>query len=260
MPFTVSHAAAVLPFRKLDLVWSAFIVGSMAPDFPYVIGNTQYRDLGHQAPGLILFTVPASLIALWLFHNVLKEPVVGLLPSGMQERLQPQLRPFAFRGTSRLLAILGSIALGIATHLVWDSFTHGHTWPWRHFAWLRAWVQVPLVHRHLPCYALLQYVSTVVGLLALAIWIVLWYRNSAPEAAMAPRVPPKSRFGLAVTMLAVAVVAGMARATIVIGSPGIAARGDTFLLVCGVTSLAVAFWQILLYCVLVSTYQVWMMP
>jgi hypothetical protein len=43
MPFTVSHAAAVLPLRKLNLISSAFIVGSMAPDFPYIIGNTEYR-------------------------------------------------------------------------------------------------------------------------------------------------------------------------------------------------------------------------
>ena len=65
MPFTVSHAAAVLPFRKLNLVWSAFIIGSMAPDFPYIVGNTDYRAIGHHFPGIIEFTLPAALLALW---------------------------------------------------------------------------------------------------------------------------------------------------------------------------------------------------
>ena len=64
MPFTVAHAAAALPFRRLNLVWSAFLVGSMAPDFPYVIGTTQYRAFGHDFPGVLLFTLPASFVAL----------------------------------------------------------------------------------------------------------------------------------------------------------------------------------------------------
>ena len=51
MPFTVSHVAAALPLRRLNLVWSAFVVGSMAPDFPYIVGTTDYRSLGHQFPG-----------------------------------------------------------------------------------------------------------------------------------------------------------------------------------------------------------------
>ena len=52
MPFTLSHVAAVLPFRKLNLVWSAFVVGTMAPDFPYIVGNTDNRGLGHEFPGV----------------------------------------------------------------------------------------------------------------------------------------------------------------------------------------------------------------
>src|ERR1700761_879574 len=120
MPFTVSHAAAVLPFRKLNLVWSAFIIGSMAPDFPYMIGNTYYRSIGHHLPGQLKFTIPASLIALWVFHSIIKVPVIGLLPVSMQKRLRNQMGAFHFGGLRRFVAILISIALGVATHLVWD--------------------------------------------------------------------------------------------------------------------------------------------
>jgi len=260
MPFTVSHAAAVLPLRKLNLISSAFIVGSMAPDFPYIIGNTEYRDLGHQFPGLVAFTIPASLLALWLFHNVIKRPVIELLPTGMQERLQHQTGGFNFLPASRFLAILGSILLGILSHVVWDSFTHAYTWPWRQFAWLRSFVSVPFVHHGLQVFRVLQYSSTIVGMLALAVWVLLWYRRSAPAVMVTPKPPPKSRFGLAVAMFALAAIAGTVRAALIIGLPAGMVRADHFLLVCGVTSLAAAFWQILFYCVLVSSYQVWTIP
>lgn len=257
MPFTVSHAAAVLPLRRLNLVWSAFIVGSMAPDFPYIIGNTYFRDLGHQYPGLIEFTIPASLVALWLFHAIIKRPIIQLLPAGVQERLRDQTGDFRFLPARRFLAILGSIMLGIASHLVWDSFTHAYSWPWRHFAFLQSWMVVPIVNHRMPMFGVLQYGSTIVGMLALAIWVWLWYRRSPVSAEPAPRPRPKSYFGLAVAMFAIAAAAGAIRALVLIGMPETTARVDGFILVYAVTSLAVAFWQLLLYCVLVSSYQVW---
>ena len=58
-------------------------------------------------------------------------------------------------------------------------------------------------------------------------------------------------------MLAIAAVAGAIRAVVLFGMPATAARADGFILVYAVTSLAVAFWQLLLYCVLVSSHQVW---
>jgi hypothetical protein len=259
MPFTVSHAAAVLPFRRLPLIWSAFIVGSMAPDFPYIIGSTEYRSLGHQWPGLVLFTIPASLLALWLFHNVVKRPIVSLMPGGVQERLRGHIGNFNFGSGTRFVAILGSIVCGIATHIVWDSFTHSYTWAWERFAWLQGWKRVP-VFGLIPTYSLLQYSSTLLGMLALAVWVGLWYRSSTPQLELQTRAQPKSRFWLAVAIFAIAGIAGFTRAISVIGTSITHANADNFLLIFGVTSLALAFWQLLLYCVLVSTHQVWIVP
>jgi len=256
LPFTVSHAAAVLPFRKLNLVWSAFVVGSMAPDFPYVIGTTKYRDLGHHFPGLIFFTIPAGLAALWMFHNVIKRPVIELLPSGMQARLYPHTGQFPFAGTTRFLAVIGSLLLGITTHVVWDSFTHSYTWAWREFYWLHHRIPVPLLGS-VPGYSVAQYASTFVGMAALLVWGWLWYRSSAPVAQMAPHSPMRSRFALAVAMFSVAGAVGLVRAALIVGTPVNRGTADLFLLIFGVTALALAFWQLLLYCVLVSTHQVW---
>ena len=253
LPFTVSHAAAFLPFRKLNLVWSAFIVGSMAPDFPYVIGNIEFRDVGHHFPGLVYFTLPAGLLVLRLFHNVIKRPVIELLPWGVQARLRDQTGEFRFGGARRFLAILGSLLLGIATHIVWDAFTHSFTWPWRHIRWLHQRVRIPLLGS-VPGFAFLQYASSVIGLVALAIWVWLWYRKAQPAEETGES---RSRFPLALLMFAIAALIGFWRAALIVGAPVSRGTADVFLLIFGVTALALAFWEIVLYCVLVSTHQVW---
>ena len=255
MPFTVSHAAAVLPFRRLNLAWSAFVIGSMAPDFPYVIGNDMYRGFGHRFPGILWFTIPAALIALWMFHNVIKRPIVGMMPVGMQIRLQSELRPFPFDGVKRFIAILVSVSLGIATHVVWDSLTHSHTWAYYHLRWLREWVRVPFVGV-MPVAAAMQYGSSVLGILALALWVLLWYRNT-PEPQLKFNPVPRSHFFLAIGMFAIAGTAALIRAFVVVGMPAFRANASHFLMVFAVTAIALAFWQLLFYCVLVSTHQVW---
>lgn len=255
MPFTVAHAAAALPFRKLNLVWSAFLVGSMAPDFPYVIGTTQYRALGHAYPGVLLFTLPASFAALWFYHFALKRPVAGLLPIGMQRRLNGELGEFNFGGFRRISAITFSIVLGIATHLLWDSITHAHTWLWLHIAWLRRWLDLPIAG-WTPVFMVLQYASTVLGLFALVVWILLWYRDtgSVTEATALP--PMTSRVSLAVTIFAIAIAAGVLRAWLMIGMlPRTLYHFDWFMLNFAVTAIAVAFWELLFYCLVMTSCQ-----
>jgi len=253
MPFTVSHAAAVLPFRKLNLVWSAFIIGSMAPDFPYIIGNVDYRGFGHRFPGILWFTIPIAFFGLWMFHNIIKRPIVGMMPVGIQVRLQKELRPFLFGGPRRFLAILVSTVLGIASHIAWDSLTHSYTWAYYHFSWLRGWVYVPFIGV-MPAAAAMQYGSSVVGLLALAAWVLLWYRNT-PQSKFNPALT--SRFALAVGMFVIAGAIALIRAFVVVGMPAFRANAHHFLLVFAATAMALAFWQLLFYCVLVSTHQVW---
>ena len=235
------------------------MVGSMAPDFPYIVGSTAYRSLGHHLPGLIAFTLPASLAALWLFHNVIKRPVVGLFPVSVQERLHGFTGEFSFGGAARFLAIVGSIVLGVATHVVWDAFTHAHTWPWDHIHWLQGRTRIPFLGP-MPRYFAMQYASTIAGLLVLGIWGWLWYRDTPVIRPPNPASRPKSRFLLAVMMLVVAGVAGYVRARVMVGAPMTAGSFDHFLLYFGVTALDLAFCEVLLYCVLVSSHQIWIIP
>jgi hypothetical protein len=251
MPFTVAHVAAALPLRKLKLVWSAIVVGTLAPDFPYVIGSVKYRALGHDFPGVVLFTLPASFFVLWFFHCAIKKPVAGLLPISMQQRLKDQREEFRFGGALRILAIAGCIILGIATHVLWDSFTHAYTWPWRHLVWLRSWFKFPILG-WMPAYGLLQYASTLLGLVALAAWILLWYRNTAPDISTASAPQVKSRVSLGVIMFLIAIAVGFVRATALASTSTITRDWDGYVLQFSVTALAVGFWELFLYC-LVTT-------
>ena len=55
----------------------------------------------------------------------------------------------------------------------------------------------------------------------------------------------------------VAATAGLIRALVVVGAPAFRSNAHAFLLVFSVTALALAFLQLLLYCVLVSSHQMW---
>ena len=252
MPFTVAHAAAALPFRRLNLVWSAFLMGSMAPDFPYVVGNVEYRALGHNFPGVLLFTLPASFAALWFYHWTIKRPITGLLPIGVQQRLNGELGEFRFGGGRRFTAITVSIVLGIATHLLWDSFTHAYTWPWLHFAWLRSGIDLP-DGRWMSMTMILQYASTLLGLVALGVWILLWYRQTAPVADAASP-PAQSHVLLAGMMFAIAIATGLLRASLLPGVMlGHLRHVDWFLLNFATTAIAVSFWELLFYCLITTS-------
>jgi hypothetical protein len=174
MPFTLSHAAAALPFRKLEPIWPALVMGTFAPDLQYFVMLSQEDRSGHRFPDLLLFTLPAALVTLWLFEWIVKGPAIELLPSGIQRRLQDRLEPLPFRGWKQFGLIVLWICVGIATHLVWDQFTHTSQW-----AWLKTSVSVPFLHP-MTLTKILQHVSTVLGLAILFVWLLAWYRRTAP--------------------------------------------------------------------------------
>jgi hypothetical protein len=166
MPFTVSHAAAVLPLHRWSrhtLPLTALMVGSMAPDFGYFFSYQMSRALTHSFTGVLLFCLPVGL-AVWLFYvAILEKATITLLSDRWHTR-------FAHTDaiTSSLIArACIAIILGAVTHVLWDAFTHRGTFvteaipalrgPTPGFSWL-------------PIYHLLHGVSTLLGLVILVIW------------------------------------------------------------------------------------------
>ncbi len=220
MPFTLSHAAAALPFRRTHLEFSALVTGCFAPDFAYFMFLKPRGFYGHTLPGVFVFDLPVSLIALWLFHAYVKQPLSMFLPHAVRRRIRPQQNRFSFWPPARLALIVISILIGTATHILWDSFTHRSFWPYRHLSFLRQTVHLPIAG-DVKMYTVLQHSSTVFGIAVLAVWVWLWYR--ATEPAESPIVEPFTPAQIRVITLAVPLVAisgGILRAFVGVGIPG----------------------------------------
>ena len=128
MPFTFSHPAIVLPAAYLPKKYyslSALIMGSMAPDFEYFIRMKGFSRYGHTWTGLFWFDVPLSIVLLFIFHNLVRNTLIENLPFSFNVRLS------AFQNFNwnkyfqeNIATVFISLVIGIASHLVWDDFTH----------------------------------------------------------------------------------------------------------------------------------------
>jgi len=191
VPFTVSHAAAVLPlhrFSKHKLPLTALMIGSMAPDFGYFYSLESSRQLTHSFSGLFIFAWPVGF-AVWLFYvAVLEKATITLLSDRWHTR---------FAHTDALTAPLIGLAsiailLGAVTHILWDAFTHRGTFvtdaipvllgPTPGFGWL-------------PIYHLLHGLSSVAGLVILALWARGLHRLPAKSLMRPYEISEQARTG-----------------------------------------------------------------
>ena len=243
MPFTLSHAAAALPFQRTRLVPSALVVGCFAPDFEYFLGH--HGAFGHKLPGVFLFDLPLSFAVLWLFHHFAKEPLAACLPDGARERFVLGPKSLSIHSLSRFAIIAASILIGIATHILWDSFTHEGHWPTDNWDLLRECVTLPLFGLR-PWYAILQYISSVFGLAVILLWYIHWYRNTPPVYPPPDRRSVTScRIAIA-SAFAVALLAALARAAIG-GVPNGIHGSQRFMADAAITGIAIFWIEVVIY-------------
>ncbi|MEC3992148.1 DUF4184 family protein [Actinacidiphila sp. DG2A-62] len=192
MPFTLSHPAAVLPFlsegrARGRLAGSALVAGSLAPDVPFftdslVHGTFAFGEVTHRwwAVPTVDVVIAAALVVSW--HGLLREPLVALLPGRWADAAEELTAP---RGRARDAAGAGwfalSAALGAATHVAWDAFTHGGRLGVRLLP-----VLARTVHGR-PVYWLLQCGFSVLGLGVLAWAVPRVLRRARPERGPGPR-------------------------------------------------------------------------
>ncbi|MFG2994696.1 DUF4184 family protein [Streptomyces sp. NPDC048257] len=225
MPFTLSHAAAVLPaIRRTGrargpLVASALVLGSFAPDTFYftdavVEGVMAYGAFTHSLPGI--FTLDALLTAVLVgFWLLLREPLIALLPRGWRGRVHTFVRGEEWRERPRPAALAGwfyvSAVVGSLTHVVWDSFTHLDRWGTNALPDLGE----PLAYG-LPLYSYLQYGTSAVAACAL-LWFTVTALRRLPASVAPASVPVLSRaevlgaLALLVVCVAVAVTVRIIR-------------------------------------------------
>ncbi|MFF7180479.1 DUF4184 family protein [Streptomyces sp. NPDC008121] len=221
MPFTLSHAAAVLPGIRRDgagrgrLVASALVAGSFAPDMTYFAATAvpeamEFGDITHGPLGILTADVliAALLVAVWL---MVREPLMALLPAGRRAGVYAFVRGRPWRGRRPVpLAawFYVSAALGASTHVVWDSFTHIDRWGTRAIPFLGE------VVAGFPVYTYTQYGSS-----ALALVLLVWFavravrtpREEFTTPTPIPGVPVLDRRGrwLAAALIGGCVLAGI---------------------------------------------------
>jgi hypothetical protein len=188
MPFTVSHIAAVLPAHRLLSragLFSAAVIGSMAPDFALLLPGFVPRWESHSIQALVTFSLPLGLVAFVLTVLLVAPAITEVLPDRAYARLrraEAERPPRALWLT--LVYAAPIIVLAAVTHLIWDGFTHESARGVRMVPVLGE--LGPEVDGHaLYLFRWLQYGSSIVGLVAVLVALLIWWHH-APVQGQAP--------------------------------------------------------------------------
>lgn len=199
MPFTLCHPAAlvVLPARlRRTLPLAALAIGTMTPDFEYLLRLKPLSVWSHTLPGLVIFCLPIGLVTWVAWERIARRPTRELLALRDDRPRWPL--------TTRSLALAGvAVLIGAASHLLWDSFTHSGR--------LGAML-VPHLEREawligsysLRWFSVLQHSSTIAGAVVLGVWFLRERRRHGV------RVTWTWRAGVLAAMLAFGAAAGVA--------------------------------------------------
>ena len=137
MPLTyVSHQVPALAAKLAQPRWfdgTALALGSMSPDWPFVLAGSRFAFNSHATKPVLAFCVPVSVAGAmatrWLAPTAAQYlPELPGLP----------LRRLALLGEHRphvAVTVLSALA-GAWSHVAWDSFTHDGRWGARNVRWL----------------------------------------------------------------------------------------------------------------------------
>ncbi len=175
MPFTPSHAIVALPFARTPIPAGAVAIGAMAPDLPLFFPGTVTYGQTHGFPSLLWASLPLALVLYAVWRLAIRPAASALLlPEALRSRIpwtwDRPTRPE--RPVAAGALVVGAALLGVATHVIWDLFTHpdrlGSQWipaladewgPFEGTTWL-------------------QYASSALGLAGLAVWAYLASRKA----------------------------------------------------------------------------------
>lgn len=219
MPFTVSHAAAILPIRASWVSTSALVIGAMAPDLPLFapfLGFT--TDQTHTVFGLLFLNLLVGFALFVIWHGFLARPADWFAPSRVRARLAPHQQPglrVRLATPAKVLGVFASLLIGGATHQFLDLFTHAGTVVTGMTGFFHADVA------GMPLHYFLQVLFSVIGLVVLAVWAVRWYRG-AQTYPLQRQPSALGKIAARVTVVGGAVAATVFTAVAVVGSGAMA--------------------------------------
>ena len=183
---------------------SALCIGSMAPDTAFFVGLDLAREQTHGLAALLMFCFPAGVLAYWLYHFLLKAPLLALLPDAVASKF----------GNGAMVrepwsAVLVSLLCSALTHLLWDAFTHPGTVVVNALPVLQAELGNVGGYR-VYGFKVVQHASSMLGLVLLGIWSSSWLRRS-PAIPVARRHPISRarRIGVVAVLMGGPVLAGI---------------------------------------------------
>jgi hypothetical protein len=199
VPVTPAHAAAAWPLSRLlpRLPLEALILGTMTPDFEYLLRLAPRGSFGHTPLGLLVFCLPIGLMVWTVYQQLVRPASLTLLPAGLRDAARPV--------NAGVLTVAAALLIGAGSHSLWDSFTHGHGWGVRHVPVLATPLHVE--GRGVPLFKMLQHASTVLGLVVVTCWAIRWVRRQ-PASARTYQAGEASRATRIVALLVVAAAAG----------------------------------------------------
>ncbi|WP_101844894.1 DUF4184 family protein [Zhihengliuella sp. ISTPL4] len=200
MPFTPSHAVVALPFVRTPLVPAAIAIGAMTPDISLFLRNVGLNYGFLHDPVNVVWTTLLALVLFLLWRVLLRPATLELLPGWVAARLPAGWRVSGLRAATEALSrddrpryargrrlypflLAVSAMLGVLSHILWDAFTHEFRWGVELLpALANSWGPFD-------GYKWLQYASSALGLLGLAVWAALWLRRATARREM-PRILP----------------------------------------------------------------------
>ena len=244
MPFTISHAAVVLPFSRLLARWrllSAVVIGAMVPDFGLFFPWRVPRFETHSSVALLAFCAPVGVATYWVFQYLVKTPLIELLPEGAYARWRPFSSPANFASVRQwILAAVGVLA-GAVTHLVWDAFTHENARGIRMIPWLEEPV-VDIGSHRVAGVRLLQDGSSLIGLIVVLGLIGYGLRRGREAPVLQRPLPAEERrlWILTYLVLAAALTAAWLQWARVGETPGHSIKALASIAVAALRGLAMA--------------------
>jgi len=164
MPFTFAHPAAVLWCARwhASVPFSAFVIGSMSPDFEYFLRLRLLSFYSHSPLGIVTFCLPIGLLVYGLYRWIIAPALIRNLPRAVRARIavEPRVGNPVRRGLLTAIAIM----FGATTHILWDGFTHGNGY------FVMASDAFESRFLGLPMYKLLQHGSTFLAFGIMALW------------------------------------------------------------------------------------------
>lgn len=164
MPFTLAHPAAVvwLP-RNRFIHMPALVIGSMSPDFVYFLNGRASGGIGHTLWGFVWVNLPLVLACYAVYALLWRRVLAEYLPACINVRLPPEPLFRRHHAAKRAAVFAACAFAGMASHTVWDAFTHETGWAVRQWAFLRGGLL------SLPLYKWLQYGGGVGGLVFISL-------------------------------------------------------------------------------------------